>query len=104
MIACTQPNACATLRSSRSPWNVRRASKPYLRRCKGVRAQADSFSRDYCDLPLYQAPPDMEKRRTMNALLMAAVSLPTAHLGYTYLSSLVPPRYRSTAAHPVLLS
>jgi hypothetical protein len=100
MIACTKPNACATLRSSRSAWNVRTASKPSLRSFRSVRAQAESLSRDFCDLPLYQAPPDMDKRRTMNALLMAAVALPIADMGYMYLSSLAPPRYGNTASIP----
>ncbi len=50
-----------------------------------VRAEAA----DYCDLPNYNVP-DMEKRKTMNALLLGAVALPTAQMAYVYLSALVP--------------
>lgn len=46
---------------------------------------------DSCQLPADWADvPDEGKRRTLNLILAGALALPTAQMGYTYLSVLVP--------------
>ncbi len=82
MVACPSL-ARTTLRASR-PQRYTAVRAPVRR---GVRVRSEAA--DYCDLPEYSVP-DLEKRKTMNALLLGAVGLPTAQMAYTYLSVLVP--------------
>ncbi len=87
MIACSlnPSSSCRGLRSSCTYGYRRAAARSLLGNVLRVRAEAA----DYCDLPEYRVP-NLDKRRTMNALVLGAVGLPTAQMAVTYLSVLVP--------------
>lgn len=77
---------CTSLTLRPSAWSAS-CYRRSARRLVSVRAEAD-----FCDLPMYREAPDMDKRRTLNALVLGACALPTAHMAGTYLYSLVPVR------------
>jgi len=78
----SRPSAALACRNrpSATAWH-----KTTFRRITLIRAE----SADYCELRHYDVP-DMEKRKTMNAILLGAIAMPTAQMAYVYLSALVP--------------
>ena len=69
-----------------SAWSTRCQRRSTLHAAT-VRADAD-----FCELPMYREVPDMDKRRTLNKLVLGAVALPATSMAWAYLSALIPAR------------